>query len=95
MLIQVDGRVIVATEGTGLQYAAGNAALLRFLPDGRSDLTFGTAGIKPIPTTTARLLAITPDGKLLLSDMFPTPTLARLTLGPATLVEFHYAHLDH
>jgi uncharacterized delta-60 repeat protein len=72
VLIQDDGKIVVAGGTEGGAYTPGNFALARFHPDGTPDITFGTAGkvITPqlaygIPGEQIYALTQQPDGKLI------------------------------
>jgi uncharacterized delta-60 repeat protein len=69
VLIQDDGKIVVAGGTEGEAYTPNNFALARFHPDGTPDMTFGTAGkvITPPIGYGGQIYALTqqPDGKLI------------------------------
>jgi uncharacterized delta-60 repeat protein len=74
-----DGRIVVAGHrGTPPPMPTADLALVRYLPNGAIDTTFGTAGLATADAGGAEFgqeLLVQPDGKLLLAGtLFGTPT---------------------
>ena len=61
LVLLPDGRLLVAGR------AGGRSALLRYLPTGALDLTFGTGGMVLGPSGPSRAVAVQPDGAILVA----------------------------
>lgn len=67
-VLQPDGKVLVAVYSTDLPYTpdSGEWIVARYTSAGVLDLTFGTGGRAPSPTTRIRAMTVQPDGRILL-----------------------------
>jgi uncharacterized delta-60 repeat protein len=68
MVQQPDGKLVLA--GTSFTLSTGFILLVRYLPDGRGDVTFGSGGKVTVPvgsSGSANALVLQPDGKFLVA----------------------------
>jgi uncharacterized delta-60 repeat protein len=73
MAVQPDGRIVVAGSlADGMPYPGGRAVVVRFLPSGKLDPSFGAGGIArnrfSVPVSVSGV-AVQPDGRLLLAGL--------------------------
>jgi uncharacterized delta-60 repeat protein len=70
MAIQVDGKILLAGEVSTAGYTETDFALVRFLPDGRLDASFGVLGRASVSLgnyDVAKAVAIQPDGRIVVA----------------------------
>jgi len=79
MVVQRDGMLVVA--GAWASSSGTPIGLVRFLPDGRLDPTFGTDGTVTTDLGFIRALLQQPDGKLVVAGSEPTSGFADLVLA--------------
>src|SRR5262249_54063066 len=73
VVVQSDGKLIVAGTASDANYLENYALLARFLPDGEIDRTFGGDGHVIFgfgATNSARAVALQPDGKIVAAGVF-------------------------
>jgi uncharacterized delta-60 repeat protein len=92
IVLQKDGKLLVCGSASDTQPSTMDVALLRYLPDGSLDPTFGTGGSTILPVGTgedyAARLALQPDGRIVVAGSVLGDTLFNSAFRDTMLLGF-------